>query len=66
MDTIIEKLLSELIIKTTDRFNLSFDDALAVVSQSKVANELAAHGNLDNRSFDELCAELFDEISKGD
>ena len=63
--TEIEVLLTDLVIKTSERFNLSFEDALAAVSQSKLANDLAATGNFKNQSSDELYAELFDEISKG-
>ena len=40
-------------------------DALAAVSQSKIANDLAAYGNRKNQSPSDLYAELFDEISKG-
>lgn len=65
MDKIIETLLSEFVNKTSERFHLSFEDALAAVSQSRVANDLVAFGNPENRSSEELCDELFDEISKG-
>lgn len=36
----IEKILSELTIKTARHFNLENEDAIAVVAQSKVANNL--------------------------
>ncbi|MBD5309480.1 MAG: hypothetical protein HDS10_03530 [Bacteroides sp.] len=65
MDKTIENILIEFVIKTSDHFNLSYEDALATVTQSKVANEIAAHGNPENRTSEELFAELFDEISKG-
>jgi len=65
MDIIIENLLTDLVIRTSNHFKLSFDDALEAVSQSKVANDLVAFGGSANRSSDELCTELFDEISKG-
>lgn len=61
----IEKLLTEFVIRTAKHFNLSFEDALAAVSQSKVANEVAASGNPENRSVEDLCQELFQDISKG-
>lgn len=65
MDKIIEKLLSDFVTKTSQHFNLSFEDALAAVSQSKVANDLVEFGNPGNRSAEEPCQELYDEISKG-
>lgn len=65
MDKIIENLLNDFVIKTAERFNLSFEDALAAVSQSKVANDLVAFGKPENRTNDELYDQLFDEISKG-
>lgn len=65
MDKIIENLLTEFVTRVSEKFKLDFEDALAAVSQTKIANDLAAKGNHDNRSAEELCAELFDEISKG-
>lgn len=65
MDKIIESLLTELVIRTSEHFGLSFDDALAAVSQSKIANDLVAFGNTDNRSAEDLCIELLNEIANG-
>lgn len=65
MDKIIENLLNEFVKKTAIRFNISFEDALAAVSQSKVANDLVALGKPAYRNSDDLCNELFEEISRG-
>lgn len=65
MNTIIENILTDFVNKTSEHFHLDFEEALAIVSQSKVANDLVAFGNSDNRSVEDLCAELFDEISNG-
>lgn len=65
MDKTIENLLIDFVNKTSEHFKLSFEDALAAVSQSKVANDLAASGNPLNLSAEKLYSELFDEISKG-
>lgn len=65
MDKIIENLLDIFVKKTAVRFNLSFEDALAAVSQSKVANDLVASGMPSDRNPDDLCNELFEEISRG-
>lgn len=65
MDKIIEDLLFEFVVKASERFNLNYEDALAAVCHSKVANDLAAFGKPENRSNEELCKELFEEISKG-
>lgn len=65
MDKIIEDLLADFVIKSSQRFKLSFEDALAAVSQSKVANNLVEFGKPNNCSNEDLYQELFDEISKG-
>lgn len=65
MDKTIEKLLTDFVTKTSERFNLSFEDALAAVTQSKLANDLVASGYPGNRPLDDLLTQLFDEISKG-
>lgn len=65
METIIEKTLTNLVLKTSEHFNLSFEDALEAVSQSKVANDLVEFGDIGNRTPDELCQDLFYEVSKG-
>lgn len=65
MDNIVERILSEFVIKTSEQFKLDFEDALAAVSQSKVANDLVSFGYPENRTTDELLDELFDEISNG-
>lgn len=65
MDKIIEELLTDFVIKTSERFNLSFEDALAAVSQSKVANDIVATGIPDSRSQEDLCNELLNEVSIG-
>ncbi len=64
-DKNIESLLILLVNRASEHFDLNFEDALAAVSQSKLANDLVAHGNPDNLSSDDLCNALFDEISKG-
>lgn len=61
----IENILVEMVNRASERFNLGFEDALAAVCHSKVANDLASNGNLRHRSIDALCSELFDAISKG-
>ena len=66
MDTSIEKILAELVINVSDHFDLEPQDALAAVAQSRVANELSSEGNVHNRSLDQLCQELYDEISKAE
>ena len=65
MDKIIENLLIDFVKKTSEHFNLDFEDALAAVSQSKVANDLVAYGIPENRTTEELYRVLFNEISKG-
>lgn len=65
MDKSIENILAEFVIKASERFNLSFEDALAAVSQTKVANDLVAYGKPNHRTYEELFYDLFDEISKG-
>ncbi len=65
MDKVIENLLIKLVNKTSEHFNLSFEDALAAVSQSKIANDIVSHGLPHNRNDDEISLKLFDEISKG-
>ena len=65
MDTSIDKILSELVIKVIEHFNMNPQDALAAVAQSRLANELSRDGNSRNLSIEELCSELYDEIAKG-
>ena len=66
MDTSIDKILSELVIKVIEHFNMNPQDALAAVAQSRLANELSRDGNTRNLSIEELCSELYDEIAKGE
>lgn len=66
MDTSVEQILSELVIRVAEHFNLEPHDALAAVAQSKLANELTNDGNVRNLSVDELCSELYDEIARGE
>lgn len=66
MDTSVEQILSELVIRVAEHFNLEPHDALAAVAQSKLANELTNDGNVRNLSADELCSELYDEIARGE
>lgn len=66
MDTSIDKILSELVIKVIEHFNINPQDALAAVAQSRLANELSRDGNTRNLSIEELCSELYDEIAKGE
>lgn len=40
MDKLIENLLTEFVTRAEEKFNLSFEDALAAASQTKVANNL--------------------------
>lgn len=65
MENLIEDLLIDFVNNTSEHFNLDFEDALAAVSQTKVANNLVDHGIPDNKSTDELLSDLFDEIAKG-
>lgn len=65
MDKIIENLLTEFVLRASERFNLSFEDALAAVCQTKVANELVKSGRPENKSDDDLYRELLHEISMG-
>ncbi len=60
-----EKILTELVLRTAQRFNLSTQDALDTVAMSRLANELSEKGNYNNLSLDELTAQLLNEISKG-
>lgn len=62
----IEKILSELTIKTARHFNLENEDAIAVVAQSKVANNLSEQGSSINSRLDDLCLELYEEIANGE
>lgn len=65
MDKLIENLLTEFVTKAAEKFNLSFEDALAAVSQTKVANDLVAFGKPEDITTEELYYRFFDEISKG-
>lgn len=65
MDKKVENLLSEFVIRAAERFDLSFEDALAAVCRSKVANDIVATNHDDNRCTEDLCSDLFEEISKG-
>ncbi len=62
-DMPIEKLLGELVVNVAEHFNLSGEDALAAVALSKLANELAEHGNVQNLTLEELSEQLYKEIS---
>ncbi len=66
METNIEKILSELLIRVKEHFNLSAGDALASVAESHLANELSEKGNIRNLSIDELSSQLFLEIARGE
>lgn len=66
MGMTIEKILSELTIKTAKHFNLDKEDAIAVVAQSRVANNLIQHGSSIKSSVDDLCLELYEEIANGE
>lgn len=66
MEKSIEKILSQLVNRTANHFNLGNDEALAIVAQSRLANELTAHGNIRNLVMEDMCAELFEEIAKGE
>lgn len=59
----IDKLLEMLMINVQDHFNLSGEDALAAVAQSKLANELAECGNVHNLTIEELSEKLYREIA---
>lgn len=59
----IDQILSTLVVKVTEHFRLDPQDALAVVAQSKTADELATRGNVGNLSIDRICKKLYDEIS---
>lgn len=63
MDTKVENLLSELVMRTSKHFNMELFDALAAVAQSGVADALAEKGNPDDVSIEELSDRLFYEIS---
>ncbi len=60
----IDKLLGELVVNVAEHFNLSGEDALAAVALSKLANELAEHGNVHNLTLEELSEQLYKEISR--
>lgn len=64
MDISIDKILSELVLKVARHFNLPPQEAVAVVAQSKLANELSSNGNIANKSLDQLSSELYEEIAK--
>lgn len=66
MKASIENILSELVNNVAKHFNLDFQDALAAVAQSDLANELCLNGNDQNRSIEELCAKLYDEIANAE
>lgn len=66
METNIEKILSELLIRVKEHFNLSGGDALASVAESHLANELSEKGNVKNLTIDELSQKLFLEIARGE
>lgn len=66
MEKEIVKILSELAVKVSEYFHLDSLDALAAVSQSRLANELSSVGNVRNLTMDELCKELYNEISMGE
>ncbi|MDE6669057.1 MAG: hypothetical protein K2K26_05190 [Muribaculaceae bacterium] len=66
MENPIEKLLAELVFKVADHFNLDAQEALAVVAQSKLANELSRNGNCYNLTLNQLSEKLYDEIAKAE
>lgn len=66
MDKLIENLLSEMIVRAADHFNLDKQEAMALVAQSRVANELCTNCNVKNIAIEDICQTLFDEISKGE
>ena len=63
MENSIEKILSELVIKTAKHFNIDPQDALAAVTQSNLANELCHKGNVNNLTIEQLCEMLYKEIA---
>ncbi|MDE6436529.1 MAG: hypothetical protein K2K69_03360 [Muribaculaceae bacterium] len=66
MKTKIENILSDLVIKTAEHFQLAPQDALAAVAQSGLADELSRNGNVRNLSIEQLCQELYAEISRAE
>lgn len=66
METNIDKILTELLVRVKEHFNLSSSDALASVAESPLANELSKKGNIWKMSIDELSQRLFLEIARGE
>ncbi|MDE5970133.1 MAG: hypothetical protein K2K27_03375 [Muribaculaceae bacterium] len=66
MELSIEKILSELVFRVAKQFNLDLQDALGVVAQSKLANELANNSQPINKSIDELSNNLYKEIASAE
>lgn len=64
MNTSIEDILSQLVIRTAEHFNLSADEGIAAVVQSRIANEISAGKNIDC-DFADLCESLYNEIAQG-
>lgn len=63
----MDKEISDLIIQLTEavaeKFKLEPQEALAVTSSTKIANDLAMHGNTDGLSFEALKDAIFVEIA---
>ncbi|MBD5356775.1 MAG: hypothetical protein HDR88_07205 [Bacteroides sp.] len=64
MGTSVEEILSELVIRVANHFDLNSYDALAIVAQSKIANELSLKGNHQNLTLNKLSEQLYEEIAK--
>lgn len=65
MDKNIESILVKFVNEVRRHFNLDFVDALAAVSESKVANRIVSTGDLEGHSPEKLCEQLFEEIASG-
>ena len=66
MEIPIDQLLSELVFKVAEHFNLDNQEALEAVALSKLANELTENGNCCKLTLNELSEQLYAEIAKGE
>ncbi len=61
-----EKILSELVIRVKNHFNLTSRDAIAAVCRSPLGNDIHEYGNKDNLTIDELAEIMFRQIANAE
>lgn len=63
MDEKIVNLVAEITFRTADHFNFDYDKALDAVAHSRIVNHMIDTENKENKTLDELCELVIDEIA---